>query len=531
MNNIKSIFSSNLKVPVICLTFFQIIIIPIDLLITQLFANIIDFVTVGSISSTMNLICYAIVCIITKLLIQIIGDSLIKKKLFERINNCKISTLELILNNPTYKLYKSDHGKITENINDDLDCVINLYTETYPAIISSIVKIVCFTIYLCLSNWIVAISLIVISLLQLIPPIVVKRYLKDNYDNCRNIESNITNHVMEAIDGFEIIKLYNLNKWWINKISTYHETYIDIGKKSEATLTAQRSMYSIISSILTYGTYVLLGLYAMLKICPLSIAWKGIYSSRFLYDSVKTISENIPTVVESRVAKDRLSIWNKDNGISVNGSDLLYNFAEFFDVSLIYDGKYILEKVFCEFDLKKKYLITGPNGEGKTTLLNLLSGILLPSKGKITIDEKQPKFFDNDVFPKGLFYIPQSIPEFNFELKMIFEMLDTNENQRFIQLIENFGLSFSVIYEKKLSELSGGERKKVILALAFSLEPKVLLIDEPSNSLDEFGIAILCDLLRTRSNGVIIISHDSNYDNVVDRIYKVKNKGIYYEKK
>lgn len=531
MNNTKSIFSSNLKVSVICLTIFQIIIIPIDVLITQLFSNIIDFVTVGSVSSTMNLVCYAIVCIIAKLLIQIIGDSLIRKKLLERINSCKISILELILNNPTYKLYKSNHGKITENLNDDLDSVIGLYTEAYPSIISSIVKIVCFTIYLCLSNWIVAISLIFISLLQLIPPIVVKRYLKDNYDNCRNIESNITNHVMEAIDGFEIIKLYNLKKWWMNKTSIYHGMYIDIGKKSEATATAQRSMYSVISSVLTYGTYVLLGLYAMLKICPLSISWKGIYSSRFLYDGVKTLSENIPTIVESRVAKERLSIWNKDNKISVKGNDLSYNFAEFFEVSLIYDSNCILENVSFEFDLKKKYLINGPNGEGKTTLLNLLSGILVPSKGKITIDGKQPEFFENDIFPKGLFYIPQSIPEFNFDLKMISEMLDSNENKRFTQFIENFGLEYSVIHRKKLSELSGGERKKIILAFAFSVEPKLLLIDEPSNSLDEFGITILCDFLKKRSNGVIIISHDSSYDNVVDKIYKVKNKGIYYEKK
>lgn len=59
-----------------------------------------------------------------------------------------------------------------------------------------------------------AASLLVISVLQLIPPIIVKKHMQINYEDCRKIEAKITDHMIEAVDGFETIKLYDLKSYY-----------------------------------------------------------------------------------------------------------------------------------------------------------------------------------------------------------------------------------------------------------------------------------------------------------------------------
>ena len=528
MSTTKSIINRNLKVLAIFFSMFQVAIIPLDIIITYLFTNIMDFVVSGKVDKTKEFAIFGFICIIIKLFVQLIGNSLFKKKISKRIHTCKVCILELLLDNPTHKLFCSDHGSITENLNDDLDSVVKLYTEAYPAIISSVIKIACFGSYLLFSNWIVCLSLVFISLLQLLPPLVVKKYLKENYDNCRNVESDITNHIIEAIDGFEVIKLYDLKYWWMNKMHHYHKEYLYVGKKTEATSTIQHSMYSMINNILTFGTYILLGLYTIWGICSLSNAWLGIYASRYLYDSVKVLSEKIPTIVIARTAENRLGVWDINDRLSSeegakSGSIKLQN------VTLSYNNCCVFDDVNCEFDLNKKYLIKGSNGIGKTALFNLLSGLLLPTKGYVTIDEKQPRNFNSNVFPKNLFYIPQNIPDFNFDIKKIVETLRYNEYSTFIEILDRFEINYTSIAKKTFSELSGGERKKIVLSLAFSINPKIILLDEPSNSLDKTGIKVLRGLLNDKKGTVFIISHDNNYDNVVDLRCVVKDKGVYYE--
>ena len=50
-----------------------------------------------------------------------------------------------------------------------------------------------------------------------------------NYDQSRDIEAKITNHVVEAVDGFEIIKLYGLKRWWQTRLADYHKVYLSVG--------------------------------------------------------------------------------------------------------------------------------------------------------------------------------------------------------------------------------------------------------------------------------------------------------------
>ena len=80
-------------------------------------------------------------------------------------------------------------------------------------------------------------------------------------------------------------------------------------------------------------------------------------------------------------------------------------------------------------------------------------------------------------------------------------------------------------YSRVISELSGGERKKVFLSLAFAINPDILILDEPTNSLDSTSRHTLCDLLRERTKSVIIITHDKELFPLGTVIYRVQKGG------
>ena len=83
-----------------------------------------------------------------------------------------------------------------------------------------------------------------------------------------------------------------------------------------------------------------------------------------------------------------------------------------------------------------------------------------------------------------------------------------------------------MIFESKINELSGGERKKVFLSLAFAVEPSVLMLDEPTNSLDEKGKKVLRDMLIYREKVTIVVTHDPFLDEIPNTEYLVENGNV-----
>ena len=98
-----------------------------------------------------------------------------------------------------------------------------------------------------------------------------------------------------------------------------------------------------------------------------------------------------------------------------------------------------------------------------------------------------------------------------------------------LEFAKIFGLTNKQIEETLLSNLSGGERKKVFLSFAFAVDPVYLLLDEPTNSLDPEGRRILTKLIQNRKNGAIIVSHSNEMDDAIDYSLTLHEGSITYE--
>ena len=190
--------------------------------------------------------------------------------------------------------------------------------------------------------------------------------------------------------------------------------------------------------------------------------------------------------------------------------------VEFKDVSLSYGNRLILDGLNFKINEGQIFGMLGPNGVGKSTIFNLITGLISPRNGKIKITGKDvtnyPVYLRAKMFKVG--YVPQYGGFFNDltlldNLKAISEIVILNKNyrnDRINYLISKFELEN--LKDIKAKFLSGGQKKKLVIALSLLSEPKVLLLDECFAALDVLTIKMLQEIivnLQSESNITICI--------------------------
>ncbi|MBD1173191.1 ATP-binding cassette domain-containing protein [Pelagibacterales bacterium SAG-MED03] len=181
----------------------------------------------------------------------------------------------------------------------------------------------------------------------------------------------------------------------------------------------------------------------------------------------------------------------------------LNSIIEFENVSLAYGTRLILDNINFKINEGQIFGMLGPNGVGKSTIFNLLTGLINPNNGKIKIAgedaTRYPIYLRTKKFKVG--YVPQYGGYFNDltlhdNLKAISEIVIDNKNlrqERISYLISKFELDN--LKDIKAKFLSGGQKKKLVIALSLLSEPKVLLLDECFAALDVLTIKMLQEII------------------------------------
>ncbi len=173
------------------------------------------------------------------------------------------------------------------------------------------------------------------------------------------------------------------------------------------------------------------------------------------------------------------------------------------NISLAYGNRLILDNINFKINESEIFGMLGPNGVGKSTIFNLITGLITPKNGKIKINGEEvnnyPIYLRTKKFKIG--YVPQYGGFFGDltlldNLKSIGEIVITNKNlmnDRISYLISKF--EFENFKDIKAKFLSGGEKKKLVIALALLSEPKVLLLDECFAALDILTIKMIQEII------------------------------------
>lgn len=210
------------------------------------------------------------------------------------------------------------------------------------------------------------------------------------------------------------------------------------------------------------------------------------------------------------------------------------------NISYIHQNKDVLfHDISLSLQDNKKIALIGNNGVGKSTLLKIIAGELTVAHGHKSVDGT-------------IYYVPQIFGQYNHltvaqalnidrKLSALHQILsgivtednltvlddDWNIEDRCLEALSYWKLT-DLALEQKLNTLSGGQKTKVFLAGINIHQPKLILLDEPSNQLDGISRALLYQFIRSSSSTMIVVSHDRSLLNQLDSMYELTSSGLIY---
>lgn len=210
----------------------------------------------------------------------------------------------------------------------------------------------------------------------------------------------------------------------------------------------------------------------------------------------------------------------------------MYNFAiECKNISLSLKNKKILKNINFSIYPGELVALIGPNGAGKTTLIKSICGLLKPDKGEVYIMGKN--VYKEKYIPeiKAFIDIPSAFDYFTGEELIKYYLALDHKHYKRDQLYEFFDENdIKLITKNSISNYSQGKKQKVFLSCLFFTNPQILLLDEPTVSLDLSTLRLLeSKILQLKEQGstIIISSHDFHFVNLLcDRIIFIREGEI-----
>lgn len=203
----------------------------------------------------------------------------------------------------------------------------------------------------------------------------------------------------------------------------------------------------------------------------------------------------------------------------------------------VYRGRSVVNDVSIEVERGEIVGLLGPNGAGKTTTFYMVVGLTPPDRGSVTLGN-----VDITALPmylraqQGISYLPQEASVFRKltvegNLRAIFETLDlprAEQVRRTAVLLEEFGLT--AVRKSPGYTLSGGERRRVEIARALTIDPLFILLDEPFAGIDPIAVVDIQNIVRRLKEmgiGVLITDHNVRETlKITDRAYIINNGEI-----
>ncbi|MDF9831410.1 ABC transporter ATP-binding protein [Parabacteroides sp. PF5-6] len=197
------------------------------------------------------------------------------------------------------------------------------------------------------------------------------------------------------------------------------------------------------------------------------------------------------------------------------------------DVNFAYkSNKPVLRNITLEMGPGRIYGLLGKNGEGKTTLLNILCGQLFPQSGQCRVLDAEPKKRAVD-FLQQLFILPEEVKLPDVTANAYMEMYRPFYPGFRQDLADLCFKEFEIEGDKRIAKMSLGQKKKVALALALSVQAPLLLLDEPTNGLDIPSKVVFRRLVSSCLNEnqtVIISTHQvRDLESLIDSVLILEN--------
>jgi ATP-binding cassette, subfamily B, bacterial PglK len=354
--------------------------------------------------------------------------------------------------------------------------------------------------------------------------------------------------VNEAMGGIKEINLRKAGAEFLHRFSVPSENYAK--DASQATTLAYIPRYLL--ETVAFGGLVFIVVYLignghtggniipLLSLYALA-GYRLLPAMQTIYQSFTTLRFNIPVLeiiiddLSNKVKPHKLS----DRGVS---SIKIQSVLHLKDVNFHYPGsdKYILNNLSVDFQKNTTIGLVGSTGTGKTTLIDIILGLLHPISGKFDIDGLEITKDNVSLWQRNLSYVPQSIylsddsiqnniaysiPNSEIDIKRVHEVAKLAQLNQFVESLPE---QYETIVGERGVRLSGGQRQRIGIARALYTDPQLLVLDEATSSLDGITENIIMDAVHNLSHKmtIIMIAHRLSSVKECDVIHMMQNGSI-----
>ena len=295
----------------------------------------------------------------------------------------------------------------------------------------------------------------------------------------------------------------------------------------------------LFTAFLAFGLFVALVSWKL----PLSMVMITIYLVGRVIRQMQKVQSEYQDMAISESAywslQDKINEANKFRE-EILGSQIpsLKQYIHLDRISFAYDKRPVLENVTLKFPVGTFTAVVGPSGAGKTTVADLVIGLLRPQKGEVWIDNLPLEKVNLRSWRRMIGYVPQetlllhdtvfinvTLGEKDLGSSDVEEALRAAGAWKFVSALPK-GMN-SVVGERGY-KLSGGQRQRIAIARALAHKPRLLILDEATTALDPKNEAAICQTLRGLRGEITIlaISHQPAVLEVADRAYRLENGAV-----
>lgn len=528
--------------------FSSIIVAGVNLLIPLVVKNLIDKVLIQKNLFMLNIISiFIIVIFLVKGLFFYIENYFSQKIALNITTELKKELYSHIIALP-FGYFKNKHsGDVTSYIINDLNLIQSTFTISLFNGILDLIIVIGSIIFLFVINFRLALlSFILIPLLVFIVNYI-GRFVKRITIGIQTKLAELTSHLGDSLSGISIIFTFstqNREKQKFNKIADdimelslkdtklksilppLVEFFLSLG----LTLVLWYGGRDVVKGNMSSGDLIAFLGYLVLASSPLTRLSNSYYSIKKIQGAFKRIFELLD-IEEVTLSQKGNLILNKIKGK-----------VEFKNICFSYGEKSIFNNLNLTIHPGEKIALVGPNGEGKSTFLHLILRLYDPIDGDIFIDGINIKKMNINFLRSHIGIVLQDTYLFSGTIyeNITYGLEDISDKRmeniltmlKFDEILKKFPNGINSKVGEGGIKLSGGERQRISLARTLILDPEILLLDEPTSSLDpssrkEFQ-SFLSKIMKGRTT--IFVSHYREEIEMADRIFLIKNGSITYLK-
>ena len=446
-----------------------------------------------------------------------LGQSVVRDiriKLFNKILGFKMKYFD-----------NSSVGVLLTRTVTDMERIADIFGEGLFMIFSDILKMLVVGSVMAYMNWHLSIIVFCTLPIVLIATKIFQKYMKKAFEDVRNEVSNLNSFVQERLTGMKIVQLFAREAIEFQRFKEINERH----KKGWIKTVWYNSVFFPIAELLssiTLGTIIWLGGLNVIfeQTATLGDLAAFIMMVPMMFRPLHQIANKFNTLQMGMVAADRVfKVLDTQSNIEDFGTEQLSNFKgeiEFDKVSFSYvANEPVLKNISFQVEPGQTIALVGSTGAGKTTIINLLNRFYDISSGAIRFDGKDIKTFSLKSLRKNVAVVLQDVFLFADTIFQNITLGDPKHSLVDVKAaakqigIHDFISSLPGGYQYNVKErgamLSSGQRQLISFLRAYIINPKLLILDEATASIDSYSEQLIQDATKkiTKGRTSIVIAH------------------------